>query len=76
MSPLVEGESSSGLPNIDAGEICGNNFGETAAEAAGMTLALRARRRMSRRDRAYRPAGTSRQLQPLDIPLTTCEHAS
>lgn len=61
MSPLVEGESSSGLPNIDAGEIWGNNFGETAAEAAGMTLALRARRRMSRRDRAYRPAGTDRQ---------------
>lgn len=32
--------------------------GDVARDGAGMTLALRARRRMRRRERAYRPAGT------------------
>jgi hypothetical protein len=33
-------------------------FGDEGRDCAGMTLALRARRRMRRSDRAYRPAGT------------------
>lgn len=57
-----DGEKTGGiLPSDMTGNGADSLFGEEMAEAAGMTFAFRARRKMRRRDRAYRPAGTASQ---------------
>jgi hypothetical protein len=54
-----EGEKEGGiLPSDIVGRGADSLLGDEMTEAAGMTLAFLARRKISRRDRAYRPAGT------------------
>jgi hypothetical protein len=55
-----EGEKAGGiLPSGIMGRGADSLLGDEMTEAAGMTLAFLARRKISRNDRAYRPAGTT-----------------
>jgi hypothetical protein len=54
-----EGEKTGGiLPSDIVGKGADSLFGDEMTDAAGMTLAFLARRRIKRSDRAYLPAGT------------------
>jgi len=69
-----EGEKAGGiLPSGIIGSGADSLLGDEMTEAAGMTLAFLARRRISLSDRAYRPAGTAQSvkynlLEPSSLP--------